>query len=55
MRNIAAHHYTKFNTKTLWETINYDIPKLKIFCQEQLDMIMTQQASEGTVPKPPRP
>jgi uncharacterized protein with HEPN domain len=55
MRNIAAHHYTKFNTKTLWETINYDIPRLKIFCQEQLGMIMTQQASEETGPKPPRP
>jgi uncharacterized protein with HEPN domain len=55
MRNIAAHHYLKFNTKRLFETIKYDIPTLKNFCQEQLDKIMAQQASEKTGPKPPRP
>jgi uncharacterized protein with HEPN domain len=55
MRNLAAHHYTKFNFQTLWVTISKDTPKLKIFCQEQLNKIMPQQTSEVTGPKPPRP
>ena len=55
MRNIAAHHYTQFSAKTLWETIKYDIPTLKMFCQKQLDMNMTQQTAEEIGPKPPRP
>jgi uncharacterized protein with HEPN domain len=55
MRNIAAHNYRKFDIQTLWETIKYDIPKLKIFCQEQLDMIMAQSPTEKIEPKLPRP
>jgi uncharacterized protein with HEPN domain len=55
MRNIAAHHYTKFSVKTLWTTIINDIPTLKTFCQKQRDPLMAQQASEETGPKPPRP
>jgi uncharacterized protein with HEPN domain len=55
MRNIAVHHYLKFNIDYLFDTIIIDIPRLKIFCQKQLDKSMAQQASEVTRPKPPRP
>jgi len=34
MRNIAAHHYSKFDAKKLWETIYNDIPELKTYCEE---------------------
>jgi uncharacterized protein with HEPN domain len=36
MRNIAVHHYTKFDLGHLWETIKNDIPELKLFCQNYL-------------------
>ena len=36
MRNIAAHHYGKFDVQQLWETITIDIPELKEYCNEIL-------------------
>ena len=32
MRNVAAHHYGKFDVIKLWETIDTDIPILKTYC-----------------------
>jgi len=34
MRNIAAHHYGKFDDQKLWETISGDIPDLKEYCEK---------------------
>ena len=34
MRNIAAHHYGSFDTETLWDTIENDIPALHDYCNE---------------------
>jgi len=34
MRNVAAHHYGKFDTTKLWETITEDIPQLRDYCNE---------------------
>jgi uncharacterized protein with HEPN domain len=36
MRNIAAHHYGDFSVKYLWDTIQVDIPDLRIFCNERI-------------------
>jgi uncharacterized protein with HEPN domain len=36
MRNIAAHHYGRFDVKKLWETITEDIPEMKAYCEEIL-------------------
>lgn len=36
LRNIVAHHYGKIDYKSLWETINQDIPVLREFCENQL-------------------
>ena len=36
MRNIAAHHYGKFDVKKLWETITSDIPALSEYCEKIL-------------------
>jgi uncharacterized protein with HEPN domain len=32
LRNVVAHHYGKIDDESLWETITYDIPKLKEYC-----------------------
>ena len=37
MRNVAAHHYSKFDIETLWESISEDIPALKDYCASVLD------------------
>jgi len=37
MRNIAAHHYGKFNMEILYDTITNDIPQLKKYCLELLE------------------
>ena len=37
MRDIAAHHYGKFSMEKLHETIMFDIPALKVYCQNLLD------------------
>ena len=34
MRNVAAHHYGKFDVKKLWETITADVPELMKYCVE---------------------
>jgi uncharacterized protein with HEPN domain len=36
MRNIAAHHYGKFDVDILWETISTRVPELKEYCTECL-------------------
>jgi uncharacterized protein with HEPN domain len=41
MRNIAAHHYGKFSMQKLHETITEDIPELKKYCQQLLDIDKT--------------
>jgi uncharacterized protein with HEPN domain len=33
MRNIAVHHYGKFDVERLWNTMNTDIPVLREYCQ----------------------
>ena len=38
MRNIAAHHYGKFDTQKLWETISGDIPELREYCEQLLSL-----------------
>ena len=42
MRNIAAHHYGKFDTQKLFETIEYNIPELKDYCEQ----LICQQTEE---------
>jgi len=37
MRNIAAHHYGKFDTQKLWETISCDVPELKQYCEDLIN------------------
>jgi len=37
MRDIAAHHYGKFSMEKLHETIVFDIPALRSYCQNLLD------------------
>ncbi|MCL1807910.1 MAG: DUF86 domain-containing protein [Oscillospiraceae bacterium] len=34
MRNIAAHHYGRFDIEKLWETISEDIPQLRRYCKQ---------------------
>ena len=34
MRNVAAHAYHRFDLKTLWNTINTDIPALREYCKQ---------------------
>jgi len=34
MRNIAAHHYGRFDSQKLFETITEDIPALREFCSK---------------------
>lgn len=36
LRNIVAHHYGKIDYKSLWETIDQDIPTLREFCEKQI-------------------
>jgi uncharacterized protein with HEPN domain len=33
MRNIVAHGYGKITVSTLWETVQMDIPALKVYCE----------------------
>jgi len=40
MRDLAAHHYIKFDEDTLWETIVEDIPVLREYCEK----VISQQA-----------
>ncbi|MDR1953233.1 MAG: DUF86 domain-containing protein [Clostridiales Family XIII bacterium] len=34
MRNVAAHHYGRFDDDILWETITEDIAPLRDYCNE---------------------
>ena len=42
MRNIAAHHYGRFDDQILWETITSDIEPLRDYCNECI--VKLQQA-----------
>ena len=48
LRNIVAHHYGKIDYKSLWETIDQDIPVLRKFCENQILMFeaMEEEALE---------
>ena len=37
MRNIVAHHYGSIDLAIVWNTVLHDIPRLKAFCEEQLN------------------
>ena len=37
MRNVVAHKYGSINIEATWETIESDIPELKVFCERALD------------------
>ena len=39
MRNIAAHHYGKFDVEILWNTISGKIPELKAYCQKCIGLL----------------
>ena len=43
MRNIAAHHYDKFDVDKLWETITEDIPALREYSKKILSALETEQ------------
>lgn len=43
LRNIVAHHYGKIDYKSLWETIDRDIPALRKFCENQIQMFETMK------------
>ena len=38
MRNMVAHGYGKMDRRIIWETVTTDIPALKAFCEEQLNI-----------------
>ena len=38
MRNIAAHHYGKFDSEILFATITERIPELRDYCEEVLQL-----------------
>ena len=39
MRNMAAHHYGRFDVEVLWGTILYDIPALRDYCIKIIDEV----------------
>jgi uncharacterized protein with HEPN domain len=51
MRNVAAHHYGRFDVKMLWGTITKNIPVLKQFCEDIIrqDQILQQDCFEEPV------
>lgn len=38
MRNIIAHHYGSISLDIVWNTVKKDVPPLKAFCTEQLNI-----------------
>ena len=38
LRNIVAHDYGRIDTEILWETLQEDIPMLKEYCTEILNL-----------------
>jgi uncharacterized protein with HEPN domain len=55
MRNIAAHHYLKFDLVRLWGTIIEDIPKLKLFCQKMIPELEKDSSPQPEFTSKPRP
>lgn len=41
MRNIVVHSYNHVNLDTLWDTALHDIPSLKAFCEDRLNLSHT--------------
>ena len=39
MRNLAVHHYWRFDAQILWETANNDISPLRDYCKKCIDML----------------
>lgn len=39
MRNIVAHNYGSIDAEILWETIENDVPKLKEYCLEIINIL----------------
>ena len=48
MRNLFAHRYGAMNIKTIWATATEDVPALKAFCEQQIEMdeLLSQEALE---------
>lgn len=38
VRNMVAHGYGKMDRRIIWETVTTDVPALKAFCEEQLNI-----------------
>ena len=38
MRNIIAHHYGSISLEIVWNTVKNDVPPLKAFCINQLNI-----------------
>ena len=53
--NYIVHRYKLGTSELLYSIITSLVPKIKVYCQGQLDKILAQQASKVTGPKPPRP
>lgn len=55
LRHIAVHHYEKLDLKLLWKIITSNTPELKIFCQNQLNILKAQETTKEIEPQLPRP
>lgn len=42
MRNVVAHHYGSISLDIVWNTIKNDIPKLRDFCNNELNRTTEQ-------------
>ncbi|GHU65522.1 hypothetical protein AGMMS49983_13370 [Clostridia bacterium] len=47
MRNIAAHHYGRFDDDMLWETITEEITPLRNYCNECIAELEKEEAKEA--------
>ena len=45
LRHIAVFHYKKLDMAALWKTAKLAMPKLKFFCQTQLDSIKNKEVT----------
>lgn len=43
LRNVVAHEYGNIDKETLWETLVYDIPVLKQFCENQIKTVVYEE------------
>jgi uncharacterized protein with HEPN domain len=48
MRNLATHHYWRFDATILWETANNDIASLRDYCKT----CIADLRASGTKPQP---